>query len=192
MLYKILSFLMDNYCNKSMNNRKNIIKERFPTSNVSINCQYNDSTELEGYNVIGSNSNICSSCVGVGTVIGNNTNLNNCNIGRFCSIGSNSRVEPARHPLNFVSTYPGFFKTLNNYPFGKGNVEYNELIRCMDSYYLDIGNDVWIGNDVIIKGGVTLGDGAVIGMGAVVTKDIPPYAVVGGVPARMQMITKIL
>ena len=48
-----------------------------------------------------------------------------------------------------------------------------------------IGNDVWIGNDVRIIGGITIGDGAIVGLGAVVTKDVPPYAVVGGVPAKI-------
>ena len=56
---------------------------------------------------------------------------------------------------------------------------------CDDRFSVIAGNDVWIGDRVLIKGGVRIGDGAVIGMGAVVTKDVPPYAVVGGVPARI-------
>ena len=56
---------------------------------------------------------------------------------------------------------------------------------CDDNFSVVAGNDVWIGDRVLIKGGVRIGDGAVIGMGAVVTKDVPPYAVVGGVPARI-------
>ena len=56
---------------------------------------------------------------------------------------------------------------------------------CDDRFSVVAGNDVWIGDRVLIKGGVRIGDGAVIGMGAVVTKDVPPYAVVGGVPARI-------
>lgn len=58
-------------------------------------------------------------------------------------------------------------------------------MKTSDGYYCKIGNDVWIGSNVLIKGGVTIGDGAVVGMGSIVTKDVPPYAVVAGNPAKI-------
>lgn len=70
-------------------------------------------------------------------------------------------------------------------PIGKGKTEFREVIKCNDGRFANIGNDVWIGKNVIIRGGVCIGDGAVVGMGAIVTKDVPPYAIVGGVPAKI-------
>ena len=85
----------------------------------------------------------------------------------------------------FVSTSPSFFSTLmqNGQSFVNKNC-FEEHLR-IDGYNAIIGNDVWIGSNVIIKGGIKIGDGAIIAMGAVVTKDVPPYAVVGGVPAQV-------
>lgn len=165
--------------------KKRIKKDYGATCNVSPYCVFNTCTVLEGYNVICENTNIRSAFIGEGTVIGRSTKLPCCKIGRFCSIASDVRVVIGTHPLHFVSTYPAFFHTVNNYPLGKGNAEFNEILKCPNGYYANIGNDVWIGEHVIIKGGVTIGDGAVIGMGAVVTKDVPPYAIVGGVPAKL-------
>ena len=80
------------------------------------------------------------------------------------------------HPLNYLSTSPFFYQ--ENLGFRKGASEvYLKPVH--------IGNDVWIGDNVFIKGGVTVADGAVIAAGAVVTKDVPAYAVVAGVPAKV-------
>ena len=101
-------------------------------------------------------------------------------IGRFCSINSTARIG-SNHFLNTVSSHPFFYRgscSNNDY-----QIKREKLLNRAGK--IIIGNDVWIGAYTVIIAGVTIGDGAVIGAGAVVTKDIEPYAVVGGVPARV-------
>lgn len=119
------------------------------------------------------------------------------NIGRYCSINSTAKIWN-NHPTEYVTTHPfldyrGFYsydkkENRNKYcrKYGKyfDNVDYeNSFLR--DNTPVTIGNDVWIGANVIILPGVTIGDGAILAAGAVVTKDVEPYAIVGGVPAKL-------
>lgn len=108
-------------------------------------------------------------------------------IGNFCSISSNVKIIEATHPLNFISTSPVFYSTAKqtNSTFVDKTIFDDLLFLPNSNFPCEIGNDVWIGENVLIKGGVKIGDGACIAMGAVVTKDVPPYAVVGGVPAKI-------
>ncbi len=101
-------------------------------------------------------------------------------IGSFCSIGDGAYIGGAEHPMEWVSTSPAFENVRNSFP----KKRYANL--DMPTHKMTtIGNDVWIGHNAVIKQGVTIGDGAVIGSNAVVTKNVPPYAVVGGVPAKV-------
>lgn len=166
-------------CFKAFSFRKKNIK-------VYANTRFNQDTFFEGNNVVGKNTVIGGSYIGRNTYIGNETNLSKCQIGRFCSIASCVKVIDNTHPSSvFVSTSPSFFSILkqNGQSFVKEN-KFEEHLR-IDGYSLIIGNDVWIGTNAVIKGGITIGDGAIIAMGAVVTKDVPPYAIVGGVPAKV-------
>lgn len=99
----------------------------------------------------------------------------NVYIGKFCSLANQICIGPGEHYLDRISTYPIQIRTLNK---GWDNVfpKNNDTV---------VGNDVWIGNSVTILSGVTIGDGAVIAAGAVVTKNVPPYAVVAGIPAKI-------
>lgn len=115
------------------------------------------------------------------TYISNNTDVENATIGKFCSIADHCRIGMANHTLDLLSTSPVF--TLANNAAKAKWVANN--VDTKSSKKVIIGNDVWIGSHALILGGVKIGDGAVIGAGAVVTKDVPPYAVVGGVPARI-------
>lgn len=102
-------------------------------------------------------------------------------IGKFCSIACGAKFifNSANHNMTSLSTYP--------FPlfFEEWGLEKNKVTEAWDNKgNIIVGNDVWIGYKAIILSGVTIGDGAIIGTGAVVTKDVAPYTIVGGVPAK--------
>ncbi len=146
-------------------------------------------TVFEGYNRVIGNSSIRSSYLGVGTYIGDGGIIKKTKIGRFCSIGSNVRILDGTHPTKiFVSTHPAFFRgePFCGLTFSKDNL-FQEHIFTDDkkNWLCEIGNDVWIGDSVLILNGIKIGDGAIVAAGAVVVKDVPPYAIVGGIPAKV-------
>ncbi|WP_259651668.1 CatB-related O-acetyltransferase, partial [Citrobacter europaeus] len=110
----------------------------------------------------------------------------NVRIGRFCSIASNVKIMGGNHPMNrfttHMLTYNGEFDKYAASEFGQNWTLKPFITKPKD---LTIGNDVWIGNDVVLKGGISIGDGAVVAANSVVTKDVPPYAIVAGVPAKI-------
>lgn len=102
-------------------------------------------------------------------------------IGKFCSIACGAKFifNSANHTLSSFSTYP--------FPifFEEWGLDMKNVAAAWDNKGdIVIGNDVWIGYEAVIMAGVTIGDGAIIGTRAVVTKDVPPYTIVGGVPAK--------
>lgn len=102
-------------------------------------------------------------------------------IGKFCSIacGAKFLFNSANHTLSSLSTYP--------FPlfFEEWELEKKDVTKAWDNKGdIIIGNDVWIGYEAVVLAGVTIGDGAIVGTRAVVTKDVPPYMIVGGVPAK--------
>ncbi|AZO48219.1 MAG: CatB-related O-acetyltransferase [Mesorhizobium sp.] len=98
-------------------------------------------------------------------------------IGAFCSIANEALFMcSANHPTSFVSTYPFKVRVTREEPDGSD---------LLTNGPIEIGNDVWVGRRAIVMPGVRIGDGAVVGAGAIVTKDVAPYAIVAGNPARL-------
>lgn len=118
--------------------------------------------------------------VGDFSYIGGHSKLKNCSIGRFCSIGAHVQVGLGIHPTHMISTYPGFYSKV-----ASGATCFTTDGLFQESQPVKIGNDVWIGNNAMIVDGIEVGDGAIIGAGAMVTKSVPPFAIVGGIPAKV-------
>lgn len=96
--------------------------------------------------------------------------VKNTKIGKYCSIAANVTIGADRHPTDWLSTH---------------HFQYNDTDNFKSLKITTIGNDVWIGANAVIMTGVNIGDGAIIGSSAVVTKDVPPYAIVVGIPAKI-------
>jgi acetyltransferase-like isoleucine patch superfamily enzyme len=126
---------------------------------------------------------VCLRDVQIGdySYLGPGCNCADASIGKFCSIASEVWIGMGTHPLEpFTSTHPIFYL---RGPFPSWN--FADRNRRSEYVHTIVGNDVWIGLRAALLDGVTVGDGAVIAAGAVVTKDVPPYAIVAGVPARI-------
>ena len=148
---------------------------------ISTSAEVSTKSKLEGYNKIHANTYFKGE-MGRFSYIGANSYIN-AKIGRFTSIAPYVRVLISRHPFSypFVSTSPAFFsnKKQCNYSFVLKSL-FEEQKMLSNGYAIEIGNDCWICDHVILSPNIKVADGAVVLPGAVVTKDIPPYAIVGG------------
>lgn len=159
--------------------KRKLIRRKDPTVRIEKRAKVSAEASFGGYNRIGAGS-VFSGQLGRYSYLGEDCRIN-AKIGKFCSIGQRVVTVGGTHPTRtWVSVHPAF---------------YSDAKQCGTSFVSKtlfeeatppavIGNDVWIGAGAMLVGGVTVGNGAVIAAGAVVTKDVPPYTVVGGVPAK--------
>lgn len=137
------------------------------------------SCEFEGFNRIVGRSNLSNVSLGAMTYV-SSARISNAKIGRYCSIGFESIIGLGTHPTRYLSTHPAFYSAAK-----QSGVSFATESSYTEYQSIEIGSDVWIGARAIVLGGISIGDGAIVAAGAVVTKDVPPYAIVGGVPARL-------
>lgn len=135
-------------------------------------CEIHPSSKIEaGSEVVNSRFDRHSFC-------GYYCEIINCDVGSFCSIANHVVIGGGMHPMDWVSTSPAFYRGRDSI-----SMKYSEHDRPAP-LRTQIGHDAWIGERALIKQGVVIGTGAVVGMGSVVTRNVEPYAVVAGTPAR--------
>lgn len=154
---------------------------------IGRNAIISSDSTFEGMNRIGNNTHF-SGKLGYGSYISSHCDVI-ARIGRYTSVAPRVCTNPGKHPMHepFVTTCPAFFsdRRQNSGTF-VDKCYYDEIAYVQGTKdSVIVGNDCWIGEGAFIVGGVTISDGAVVLAHAVVTKDVPPYAIVAGVPARI-------
>jgi acetyltransferase-like isoleucine patch superfamily enzyme len=153
------------------------------------NAMLNMRTILAGRNRLCEGADVRSTALGRASYVGVDSVLPRCEIGSWCSIGPRVRLIVGDHPSRgFVSSHPAFFSSRAQAGFTFVTADRYTEFRYADSarqLFAIIGHDVWIGDGARILAGVTIGTGAIVAAGALVARDVAPYTVVGGVPARV-------
>ncbi len=135
---------------------------------------------LGAYTEIGANSLLIESRLDDYSYLAGDNDLIYTTVGKFCSIASHVRINPGNHPMHRVTQHHMTYRR-SHYGFGEDDKAFFQWRR---DHHCTVGHDVWIGHGAIIMPGVEIGTGAVIGSSAVVTKNVDPYMIVGGVPAK--------
>lgn len=159
--------------------KRKLICWKNPTVRIEKRAKVAASTQFGGCNRIGAGS-VFSGRLGKYSYLGEDCRIN-AEIGKFCSVGNGVVTAGGTHPTRmWASTHPAFYSAVKQC----GTSFVSQELFDETTPPAQIGNDVWIGTGALLVGGITVGDGAVIAAGAVVTKDVAPYTIVAGNPAR--------
>ena len=156
-------------------------KLRFKEATVDKNCCINSQTNIDENSHILDNCLILNSTIGRFTYVGRNSIVQNARIASFCSIANDVFIGLGSHPIDLFSTSPIFYRVANTFKIELVKKDY----EFAEYRPIHIGHDVWVGARAIVLDGVNIGDGAIIAANSLVTKDVPPYAIVGGIPAKV-------
>lgn len=163
---------------KSLNVKEKKILTKEPnidSSSIIRDCNFGEYVE------IASNNNIQESTIDSYSYTSENCQIIYSNIKKFVNIASYVRLNPSQHPMSWANQHHIQYRK-EMFGFGKDD---DSFFDWRKEKKVEIGNDVWIGHNVVIMGGVTVSNGVVIGSSSVVTKDVPPYAIVVGNPAKI-------
>ncbi len=146
-----------------------------PTASLS-------SVTLGAYTEVGARTTLQEVTLGDYSYVVNDSDIAYATIGKFTSIAAMTRINPGNHPMDRASQSHFTYRASAYFP---GEPDEPEFFAWRRTHRVTIGNDVWIGHAAIVLPGRIVGDGAVVAAGAVVTKDVAPYAIVAGNPARV-------
>ena len=130
---------------------------------------------------IGANCSIVESTFGDYSYAAGDVSIIYSEVGKFCSIASHARLNPGNHPMERATQH---HMTYRRVQYGFAETDDEDFFAWRRADKVTLGHDVWLGHGAIILPGVTVGTGAVVAAGAVVSKDVEPYTIVGGAPAR--------
>jgi phosphonate metabolism protein (transferase hexapeptide repeat family) len=156
-------------------------KELSPEPFVDPTAEVRDST-LGRYTEVGARTKLLEVSLSDYSYVVNDSDIAYAQIGKFCSVAAMTRINPGNHPMHRISQSHFTYRASAYFP---GEADEPEFFAWRRGHRVTIGHDVWIGHGAIVLPGRSIGDGAVIAAGAIVTKDVAPYAIIAGNPARM-------
>ena len=162
--------------------RKSVIAEFMASLPSRVEIGAGGSFGIGRYSTLKADLSVSDCDVRLGHDSYSNSDLSHVRCGNYCSIGENVVFAPSRHPLDRLTTHLETYLGLA-WPHDPAAIRRVPFEGIWEP--VEIGHDVWIGTGAVIMGGVKIGTGAVVAANAVVTKDVPPYAIVAGVPARI-------